>query len=179
MISAPRVSRVPFAVFSPCSRYRYMLGWPTGIDNDLYALFALANPSTATAEQPDPTVTRCINYSKRWGYGWCHVVNARAWRETDPNLVPHDPLAISEPKDPSLNDDTIQAQAMGAAVVICGWGKLAGDARAAQILAYLKAAGVKPYVLALNNDGTPRHPLARGKMALRASAQPIEWEGRE
>lgn len=172
MTFALAAPRQPFAVFSDCKRYRYMLAWPTGIDNAKYALFVLANPSTATAEQTDPTVARCIGYAKRWGYGWCYVVNARAWRETNPVHVPPDPLAISEPKDPSLNDDTIQARAMGAAIVICGWGKLGGD-RGAQILAYLRAAGVRPHALALNDDGTPRHPLARGKLSIPKDVRPV------
>ncbi len=168
VLSAPRQS---YAAFSPCKLYRYLLAWPTGLDDERYALFVLANPSTATAEQTDPTVARCIQYAKRWGYGWCRVVNVRAWRQTDPKLVPSDPLAVSDPKAPSLNDDTIQAQALGAEVVICGWGKLGGD-RGVQVLALLRAAGVTPHALAVNDDGTPRHPLARGKLAIRADTRP-------
>lgn len=163
----------PWATFSPCKRYRYVLAWPTGLDNDRYALFILANPSTATAEQTDPTVARCIAYAKRWGYGWCRVVNVRAWRETNPKLVPADPLAISEPGDRALNDDTIQAQAMGAAIVICGWGQLAGPL-GPNVLAYLRAAGVTPHALAVNDDGTPRHPLARGKLSIPKDVRPVE-----
>lgn len=171
---ALRCAPEPWAVFSRCKRYRYVLGWPTGLDNDQYALFVLANPSTATAEETDPTVARCIRYSKRWGYGWCHVVNVRAWRETNPKLVPPDPIAISEPEESSLNDATIQAQAMNAAVVVCGWGKLGGE-RGPHVLAHLRAAGVKLHALAVNDDGTPRHPLARGKLALRSDARPVPF----
>ena len=162
----------PFAVFSKCKRYRYMLGWPAKADGRGVALFILANPSTATAEQTDPTVTRCIGYATRWGYEWCHVVNARAWRETDPRKVPTDPLAISEPGEPALNDDTIQHEATRAGIVICGWGALGGD-RGPQILAYLRAAGVRSFALALNDDGTPRHPLARGKLAIPKDVRPV------
>lgn len=162
----------PFAVFSECKRYRYLLGWPAKADGSGNALFILANPSTATAEQTDQTVSRCIGYATRWGYEWCHVVNARAWRETDPRKVPPDPLAISEPDRPSFNDEVIHAEAMRAGIVICGWGALAGD-RGPPILAYLRAAGVRPFALALNDDGTPRHPLARGKLALPKDVRPV------
>jgi hypothetical protein len=169
----------PYADFSKCEqhsgscseaclgrRYRYLLAWPTGLNDQIgfvrddlrYALFVLANPSTATAAETDPTVARCIAYAKRWGYAWCRVVNVRAWRETNPKLVPEDPRAVSELSEPALNDDTIQAQAMGAGIVVCGWGKL-GKARGAQVLAYLRAAGVVPHALKLNQDGTPAHPL--------------------
>jgi len=173
----------PWAEFSPCYRYRYLLAWPTGLNDDLglaphdprYALFVLANPSTATAEVTDPTVARCIAYAKRWGYGWCHVVNVRAWRATDPKLVPSDSTAISDPKQPMRNDDAICMQAHHAAIVVCGWGKLAGT-RGPHVLALLRKVGVTPYALALNDDGTPRHPLARGKLALRKDAQPVRME---
>ena len=153
----------PWAKFSPCQRYRYVLAWPTRCTKpqhgaDAYVLFVLANPSTATAEQTDPTVARCIAYAARWGYPWCRIVNVRAWRETNPKLVPADPLAISDPNDPSLNDDTVQAQAMGAALVVCGWGEL-GAARGPQVLTYLRAAGVTPHALHLNAGGSPGHVL--------------------
>lgn len=169
VLTAPKQ---PFAVFSDCKRYRYLLGWPAMADGSGVALFILANPSTATAEVLDPTVTRCIGYATRWGYEWCHVVNARAWRETDPRKVPPDPLAISDPGQPAFNDDVIQAEAMRAGIVVAGWGALGGD-RGPQILAYLRAAGVTPLALALNDDGTPRHPLARGKLSIPRDVRPV------
>jgi len=112
----------PWAIFSPCERYRYVLAWPAKKDGHGIALFVLANPSTATAEQTDPTVARCIAYATRWGYGWCHVVNARAWRATDPKLVPSDPLAIGPE-----NDEHIGCQVRLANIIVCGWGKLGGE----------------------------------------------------
>jgi hypothetical protein len=42
-LTAPRQ---PFAVFSPCKRYRYLLGWPAKEGGHGVALFVLANPST-------------------------------------------------------------------------------------------------------------------------------------
>jgi hypothetical protein len=143
----------PWAVFSPCERYRYVLAWPTGLAGDRYALFVLANPSTATAEQTDPTVARCIGYARRWGYGWARVVNVRAWRETDPKKVPADPLAIGPE-----NRHHITHQVRGAGVVVCGWGKL-GGAQGEEALAIIRAAGAMPHALRLNMDGTPSHPL--------------------
>jgi hypothetical protein len=162
----------PSAEFSTCRRYRYTLRWPAKPDGTGTALFILANPSTATAERTDPTVSKCIGYAARWGYQWCLVMNVRAWRETDPRKVPPDPLAISEPGEPALNDDWIQREAMRAGIVICGWGQLGAD-RAVQVLSYLRAAGVVPMALALNDDGTPRHPLARGKLRLPPDVRPV------
>ena len=164
---ALRAPKQPFAVFSDCKRYRYLLGWPANADGNGTALFALANPSIATAEVLDPTVTKCIGYAKRWGYEWCYVVNARAWRETNPKLVPADPLAIGPD-----NDMHIFRAAAAADIVICGWGQLAGP-RGPVMLDLIRRAGRVPHALALNDDGTPRHPLARGKLALPRNVRPV------
>jgi hypothetical protein len=155
--AAWRESR-PTATFSDCGRYRYTLSWPTGVEpagNAIRCCFILANPSTATPEKPDPTVTRCIGYARRWGYAWCDVVNVRAWRETIPKLVPADPLAIGPD-----NDRYIVYVAREAHLIVAGWGKL-GGARGIEVLRLLRReprlAG--PYALKLNGDGSPAHPL--------------------
>jgi hypothetical protein len=159
----------PWAIFSPCLRYRYVLAWPTGLDDHRYALFILANPSTATAEETDPTVARCIAYAKRWGYGWCRVVNVRAWRETDPKKVPAGPIAVGPD-----NFRHVLEQAERAAIVVCGWGNLGGDAEVAgtsvvgMLLRDLRGYGVTPHALKLNKNDAPAHPLY-----LKASAMPF------
>lgn len=145
--------RKPWAIFSPCELYRYVLAWPTGLDDDSYALFVLANPLTATAEQTDPTVARCIAYSKRWGYGWCRVVNVRAWRETNPKLVPADPEAIGPE-----NDDWILTQAQYAHLIVAGWGKLGGT-RGRVVHEMLRQDQRLVRAFKLNKDGSPVHPL--------------------
>lgn len=142
--------------------YRYELEYPTGIDDDRMALFCLANPSTATHLKPDPTVTRCIGYSRAWGYGWCGVANARAWRETNPKLVPADPEAIGPD-----NDAHILSMARRAAVVVFGWGELGGK-RGADVFRLLHDAGIAPHALKLTKSGAPGHPLY-----LRADLKPF------
>jgi hypothetical protein len=162
-------SRVPMAVFSECTwhkvdpgdcspacegrAYRYVLYWPTGVDNDQIALGVFANPSTASAEETDPTVARWINYCKRWGYGWAAVVNVRAWRATDPKNVPPDPKAIGV-----FNDSHILEQVGAADLVVCGWGKLGGK-RGEHVLGLIRSARKTPHALKLNQDGSPAHPL--------------------
>lgn len=134
-------------------RYRYQLWWPTGAENDSVALGVFANPSTATADDLDPTLTRWRNYCRAWGYGWSVTANVRAWRETNPKLVPDDPQAIGPENDRHLND-----LVCGADVVVCGWGKL-GGARGPVVLDLIRKAGKVPHALKLNGDGSPAHPL--------------------
>jgi len=152
--------RLPEAVFSECQRYRYLLKYPTDVDSGSIVLFALANPSKATAERTDPTVDRCIDYAKRWGFGWCWVVNARAWRATDPDDVPADPLGIGPE-----NDTWISAAALQAELVVCGWGML-GGARGPIMWKLIKEAGKTPHALQVNGNGSPTHPLYLAKTLL-------------
>lgn len=163
---APLFRGLASAVFSECSQhpmscyescpwrlYRYLLKWPTGVDSDRICLFALANPSTASAERTDNTVAKCIKYAGTWGFGWCWVVNARAWRATDPKNVPLDPLAIGDE-----NDNYVKLAAKRAEFVVAGWGKL-GTTRGPVMLELIRRSGKVPHALHLTKAGEPGHPL--------------------
>lgn len=152
-------------IMSPDERHRYMLAWHTGVANERIALGIFANPSTATKDQLDPTLTRWVNYCRAWGYGWAWVVNVRAWRETNPKLVPADPEAIGPD-----NDRHIVQACLGAELVVCGWGKL-GGARGPVALDLIRRAGKVPHALKLNQDGSPCHPLF-----LKADLKPFPME---
>jgi hypothetical protein len=167
------------AVFSPCTRhdrpcpeacigrlYRYQLHWPTGLQNLRRCLWILANPSTATAADVDPTIRRCIDFTRRWGFGWCSVGNVRAWRETDPELVPRDATAVGPENEWHLLD-----MARGAELVVFGFGKLGGPLGLSTIK-LVRDHGKVPHALHLNADGSPQHPLY-----LSGSLKPFSMEG--
>src|SRR3989304_203888 len=111
-------SMLASCILSDCRRYRYTLRIPLSSAPGV-CLFVMANPSTAIVDRgaftSDPTVTRCIVYARKWGYGTLIVENVRAWRETDPDLVPEDPLAIGPE-----NDLYIQRSAVIANLIVCG-----------------------------------------------------------
>lgn len=77
-------SSEPMAVFGPELRpdgeavYRYSLT-RRFVDPDGYlrgrVLFVMVNPSTADAEKPDRTITRCIKFARDWGFARLDVVN--------------------------------------------------------------------------------------------------------
>jgi len=145
--------RTPGAEFSECRRYRYLLRIPTGLPNDRIALGIFANPSTATAEVLDPTMRRWRAYCRDWGYGWSWTANLRAWRETNPRLVPKGNESVGP-----QNDSWILAASESADLVVCGWGQLGGLRGIGTLLA-LRNIGVVPHALKLNANGTPAHPL--------------------
>lgn len=142
------------AQFSRCGRYRYDLfrEWdPT----KLRVLFLMLNPSTATAEALDPTLTRCCGYARHWGYGGFAVCNIFAFRATDPR----DMKAAADPVGPD-NDLYISSWAGRSALVVCGWGSHGNFlGRAAEVRRLLGCLGVLPHALAVTKGGEPCHPL--------------------
>jgi hypothetical protein len=158
-----RVSSAVFSrcqIHSPCThpycegrRHRFLLRWPTGLDNDRIALGCFANPSTATPLELDSTLKRWLRYCQDWGYGWSWTVNVRSWRATDPTKVPADVPAISR-----QNDTWIRNAAKQADLIVCGCGKLGGQ-RGSDVLEMLRAQGLVAHALRLNSDQSPAHPL--------------------
>ena len=71
------------AVFSDCRNYRYAL-WRIWDDAKPYAMFIGLNPSTADETEDDPTIRRCMNFAKDWGYGGLCMTNLFAYRATIP-----------------------------------------------------------------------------------------------
>lgn len=148
------MKRTTGATFSECGRYRYGL-WRQWDRSQPYCLFLMLNPSTANEVDNDPTVERCERRARAMGFGGLHVANLFAWRSTDPRAL----ALAGDPVGPG-NDMAIVKAAKKAGKVICGWGNdgaLLG--RDTAVLAMLRRAGVQPFALAINKDGSPRHPL--------------------
>lgn len=137
------------AIFSPCFRYHYTLyrRWGSGGNVN----FVMLNPSTADDTQDDPTVARCIEFGKRWGFGGLIVTNIFAFRATDPKRL----YGLANPSGPD-NDKHIIESAKESMRVICAWGvhgKLLG--RGEKVFDLLD----DPWCLDTTKDGYPKHPL--------------------
>ena len=142
----------PPAIFSDCRQYRYTLHRRIGLESEI-CNFIMLNPSTADEEKSDPTVTRCISFAKRWGYGILCVTNIFALRSTDPSILP----SCLDPVGPD-NNHWIDAMARQADKVIVAWGNWgATNGRSLEIRHML--ADVPLYYLTLTNQGEPGHPL--------------------
>src|SRR5437870_4841901 len=105
------------AVISPCGKFRYRLTRQWGEGAALP--FVMLNPSTADAEQDDPTIRKCVGFAKRMGYDGIEVVNLYAYRATKPA----DLKKAGYPRGPE-NDRHIEAALVEshANSVICAWG---------------------------------------------------------
>lgn len=144
------------ARFSPCQRYRYTLWRNWGPADSAPLMFLMLNPSTADAEKNDPTVERCQRRALSMGFGGLCVGNIFAFRSTDPRGLYATGL---DPIGPE-NDSAILDLAKSAGMVICAWGKHGAlGGRGEAVLAMLRTAGVTPYCLGQNGDGSPKHPL--------------------
>ena len=147
-------------LWSPDRAYRYFLRRPSLLPHQLPMppiAFLLLNPSTADEVQDDPTIRRCCGFAADWGYGEVIILNAFAYRATDPK----DMKAQADPVGPE-NDRIIveTAAALFAAngTLVCGWGNhgqhLERGARVRQLLdAYPCRAFPR------TGAGEPGHPL--------------------
>jgi len=71
------------ASFSHCKRYRYQLlrRWEGGIGR---CVIVGLNPSTADAQNDDPTIRRCMGFAQDWGFNELIMVNLFAYRTPHP-----------------------------------------------------------------------------------------------
>lgn len=123
--------------------------------------FLLLNPSTADEVKDDPTVARCRRFAVDWGYGEVMILNAFAYRATDPK----DMKAQADPVGPD-NDETIQTVVstvleLGGRIV-CGWGNHGSHLqRTTALLEVLSQWRDHPQLLGFpkTKSGDPGHPL--------------------
>jgi hypothetical protein len=104
-------------VLSSCRHYRYCLWREWDAMNSSYAVFVGLNPSTADEVKDDPTIRRCADFARRWGYGALCMVNLFAYRATSPAAMKAHASPIGADNDRWLVDC-----AKDAGVVVAAWG---------------------------------------------------------
>ena len=131
-----------------------MLGrsWDIGLPS---LAFVMLNPSTADADQDDPTIRKCIGFADRLGYGGIEVANLFGFRATDPTVLKKAGYQVGPE-----NDYWLRRMIHGGQPVVCAWGANArGLSRPAEVLGIIRRDSGRPMALALTDDGIPRHPL--------------------
>jgi hypothetical protein len=178
------------AKISQCGRYRYKLwrewrgthdsknwrwleakdGAGSPLGESKACVFIMLNPSTADAEQDDPTIRRCVGFAKAWNYERLEVVNLFAYRATQPAVI----LAMDGAVDPIGPDNLewVTGAVANAGIIICAWGAHGSYLRHDETV--LGWCGTKAvHALGLTVDGSPRHPLY-----LPSSSKPTLFNGR-
>lgn len=159
-------------VISECGLFRYLIRemWDASKPRVGWVLF---NPSTATADKSDPTKTRIRNFTAAWGYGGFLLANQHAGGRS-PN--PGDLDGMEDPTGPE-NDRWLEYLAREADLIVVAWGDLAqSPERTRQVVDILRASGKPLHCLGTAASGSPKHPLARGRAAIRVDQQPILWQ---
>jgi hypothetical protein len=131
--------------------------------------FVMVNPSTADAEQDDPTIRKCMGFARKHGCGEIVVGNLFAFRATDVNAL----RRCADPVGP--DNDCHLADIMWSDEIVVAWG-------AANKLPEILRGRWKEVVrifdgrhpesgerrttplrcLGTCDDGHPRHPLMLG-----------------
>lgn len=151
------------ARFSRDRRYRLSLTrmWGEGPR----VLWVLLNPSAADAFEDDPTVARCTDFARRWGFGALEAVNLFALVTPSPAVLRADPRPVGPANRPAngaangaANDAAIDAAIARADLVVAAWGAGHGGLldRAEVVRARLPE-GTR--CLGVTRSGDPRHPL--------------------
>ena len=135
-------------------RYRYWLHRDLSATGKTGLVFVMLNPSTATATEDDPTIRRCMDFGRRWGFRELTVVNLFALRATSPAaLRRHGRAAIG-----ARNDEMLRwvRRCPATTTVVAAWGNHGTHLdRAAAVLPI-----VQPTVaLKVTQQGCPAHPL--------------------
>jgi hypothetical protein len=145
-----------WALFSDEMRYRYELGrcWSPNLPT---MLVAGLNPSTADHLVNDPTIRRCIGFAVREGCGTLLMVNAFAWRATDPDEMIRELFRGHYIVGPE-NDAAIVDARKRADIRVAAWGKPAKALRPRLAKALFTSEPWQAFKL--TDDGAwPRHPL--------------------
>lgn len=138
------------AIISKDKIYRYKLS-RTWDSTKPTILFIGLNPSIADENVDDPTITRCINFAKDWGYGTLLMANLFAFRST----YPKDIYLIDDPIGKDNDHYLLECVTQSDLIVAC-WGNNGTYMNREKVITELVP---NLYCLQKNKNGTPHHPL--------------------
>lgn len=158
------------AEISQCGRFRWTLRREWDSAQPEQVAWIMLNPSTADAEVDDPTIRRCVGFSRDWGFGSLVVVNLFAYRTAYPRELRAAGFPVGE-----RNDEVIRGAARGASLVVAAWGAESHPRARARARTVFDDLTCPPnefevYCLGTSSAGAPRHPLM---MAASAGRRPL------
>lgn len=148
------------ADISPCGKYRYILSRQWTQNHEPSLIFIMLNPSTADANEDDPTIRRCMAFAKREGFGGIQVFNLFGFRATDPKSLPAE--GAVGPMNGHYHGWAFQWALHAGAKIVAAWGAHPHPEKNEAIQSIVNLAkdfGVSLYCLGTTQAGQPRHPL--------------------
>lgn len=147
--------------------YRYKL-WRAKNPSLPAMVWVMLNPSTADAVVPDPTVTRCVGFAERWGFGGIVVVNLFAFRSTDPNALKEGGDVVGRPRGVDVIYEVVDAKPK---LIVAAWGGGVPDGHDIHVNAVrnvLRSNGAQ--CLGHTKAGEPKHPV---RLAYETKLRPL------
>ena len=140
------------ASFSRCGLYRYSLTrrWDSGVGR---CVFIGLNPSTADAKVDDPTIRRCMGFTRNWGYNELIMVNLFAYRTPHPELL----KKALDPVGPN-NRRAVTRSCQSATLVVAAWGAHGTFLDQADRLSTIWSQ-IPVHCFGTTLSGQPLHPL--------------------
>jgi hypothetical protein len=169
------------ATLSDCLTYRWTLtrDWAEGER----VCWVMLNPSDANHEIDDPTIRRCIHFTRSWGYAGFTVVNLYPYRSPNPPKCKAwaTDSALAEVVESVLrqNAEIVAEQTGSVGMVIAAWGNNPWDeSLLAATIGSILTNRPEIYCLGTTQGGSPKHPMARGKHRVPDDQQPVLWQAR-
>jgi hypothetical protein len=134
----------------------------------------MLNPSDADAAKDDPTVLNLVKFARRWSFGGLHIVNQYAFRSPLPAVLwQQDHLRRVGPLNQSTWVDALCYALDNGGWVLAAWGN--GGSNFGPFVTLAEMLGVELRCLGTTQNGSPKHPLARGTHRISDDQQPIPW----
>ncbi|WP_276979211.1 DUF1643 domain-containing protein [Flavobacterium filum] len=137
------------AEFSEDRKYRFALWRTWGHTDKGKVMFIGLNPSTANEQLNDPTIKRCINFAKSWGYGGMFMLNLYAYVSTDPKKLVLDENILK-------NNENLLEYSKKSDIVVFAWGCFKSHKKR---MKEVESMFPDAYCINKSKDGFPCHPL--------------------
>lgn len=145
-------------------RYTLWRRFKDGAPISRMVAFIGLNPSTATPEKLDPTVSKCEHWAKAWGFDGFVMLNLFSYRATEPKEMVEYEIRAATYHHHMKNGEAIHYITQRCGLTVCCWGNDgAFGGLSSGTLGSLKHLGVETHALKLNKTGEPKHPLYHKK----------------
>ena len=122
--------------------------WRIWDDNKPYLLYILLNPSFADSKNDDRTVSKLINFTKKFGYGGFYLGNLHSYVTPYPKILKDKIIA----KD-KFNISHLKIMKKKCEKVVFAWGNFG------YLPQWLEVMIENPMCFKKNKNGSPKHPL--------------------